>query len=228
MAKVKQIGYDAVQLSALGPIDPQQLKDILDQNELTVAATHVPFDRMRDEPDAVIAEHKLWGCHDIALGGMTQDYRNPAGYTRFAAEISAIAKPYVDAGLRFSYHNHSFEFEHIGGKTVLETIFDSTDPALVQSEMDLYWVHNAGADPAQWLRKLAGRVPIVHLKDMAVYDNVPTYAEIGEGNMNYAEILKACADAGVEWHIVEQDTCRRSPFDSFAISLANLHKLGMS
>lgn len=231
LPKVKALGYDAVQLSALGPIEPERLKELLDKSDLTVAATHQSYERIRDDADAVIAEHKLWGCEHVAIGGMPFEYRHAEGYLQFASELTSTVKPLVDAGLVFSYHNHSFELERLpsrGGRTILETIFSESDPAVVTAEIDTYWIQNGGGDPAAWIRKYAGRVPLLHLKDRAVYDNVPTFAEVGEGNLNWPEIIQAGLDAGTRWFIVEQDRCRRDPFESLKISLNNLHAFGLT
>jgi sugar phosphate isomerase/epimerase len=51
--------------------------------------------------------------------------------------------------------------------------------------------------------------------------------EVGEGNLNWPEIIEACRHAGVEYYAVEQDTCCRDPFESLAISLRNLKAMGL-
>src|SRR5437016_11486271 len=88
LPKVAALGYRAVQLSALGPIDPRELKKILDGAGLTVCATHVGFERLRDDLDAVAEEHRLLGCKYVAIGGLPQQYRTAEGYHRFAREAS--------------------------------------------------------------------------------------------------------------------------------------------
>lgn len=117
--KVKALGYDAVQLSALGPIEPQELKQILDDVGLTVCATHVSYERMRDDTAAVVEEHRLWNCPHTAIGGLPAAYRNQDGYHRFAREASEVARRLSEAGLTFGYHNHSFELEKFDGRTGL-------------------------------------------------------------------------------------------------------------
>lgn len=223
LRKVKAIGYDAVQLSALGPIDPAELRNLLDDAGLEVCATHVPFDRLRTDLGQVIEEHRVWGCEYIALGAAPTEYRNAAGYRRLARELTAIGRELADAGITFAYHNHSFELARFDGVTGLEIVLNETDPAAVAAEIDTYWIQHGGGDPADWISRLAGRVPLVHLKDMVVDDDGPTFAEVGRGNLNWPSILHACRTAGVRWHIVEQDRCAGDPFDSLRISLENLH-----
>jgi sugar phosphate isomerase/epimerase len=89
-------------------------------------------------------------------------------------------------------------------------------------------VQHGGGDPAAWIRKVANRMPVVHLKDMVIVDRQPTMAEVGEGNMNWAAILDACRESGVEWYAVEQDITPGDPFESLAISYRNLAEMGLS
>ena len=227
MKKVKQLGYDAVQCSALGTIDAHELKRIVDSEGLTICATHTDYERMRDEPQAVIDEHNLWGCKHAAIGGLPQAYRSAEGYARFAKEASEVAKRLAEGGLIFSYHNHSFELEKFNGRTGLEILYEDSDPKYFNSELDTYWIQHGGGDSAAWIRKLKGRAHIVHLKDMAMDGRTQLFAEVGEGNLNWHAILDACKEAGTEWYIVEQDTCQRDPFESLGISLRNLKAMGL-
>ena len=227
MKKVREMGYEAVQVSGMGPIDPKELKKIVDGEGLTIAATHIGFDRMRDQPETVIEEHQLWGCKHPAIGGLPQDYRNAEGFHRFAKEASAVAKKLAEGGLTFSYHNHSFELEKFGDKTGLEILRTESDPKYFNLEIDTYWVQHGGGDPAEWILKCKGRIPLLHLKDMANKGGQPLMAEIGEGNLNWPRILDAAKEAGVEWYLIEQDICQRDPFESLAISLRNLRNMGV-
>jgi sugar phosphate isomerase/epimerase len=254
LKKVRQIGYTAVQLSALGPIDPAELGKILRGEGLTCCATHVAFERMRDQTQQVIDEHQLWDCSYSAIGVIPREYRNHQGYIRFAAEASEVARKLAAAGLTFGYHNHSFELEKFNQKTGLELLIELSDPKAVTFEIDTYWIQHGGGEPADWIRKVSGRIPLVHLKDLTMgrdttaapprrfegesqtdYQKrldgqgpVQLMAEVGEGNLNWTSILSACRQAGVRWYIVEQDVCQRDPFESLAISLRNLRAMGLS
>lgn len=227
LPKVAALGYGAVQLSALGPIDPRALKQILDGAGLTVCATHVGYDRLRDDLDGVVEEHRILGCRYAAIGGLPQEYRSADGYHRFAREASEVARRMKERGLTFGYHNHSFELEKLDGKTGLEILYSESDPVAFTAEIDTYWIQHGGGDPAAWIRRVAGRSPLVHLKDMVMRGREQLMAEVGEGNLNWPAILQACREAGVEWYIVEQDTCQRDPFESLGISLRNLLAMGL-
>jgi len=233
LKKIKAIGYPAVQTSAHGKdITDAEVKAMVEDNGLVICNTHVSTDTLWNDIDAIIEQHKLWNCKHVAIGVMPKEFREEgeAGFRRFAQEASKIGERLHAAGLTFSYHNHSFELVRFGKRTGLDIIYDESDPRYLQAEIDTYWIQHGGADPAAWVRKMNNRMPAVHLKDMAVLANETSrgdqmMAEIGEGNLNWPAILQACKDIGVEWYIVEQDTCQRDPFESLKISYNNLQTL---
>lgn len=235
MAKIREIGYRAVQVSTIGDIADADVKRICDDMGLTICNTHASVDLLQSDPDAVIAQHKLWGARHVAIGGMPLAYReSEAGFRRFAEIANGIGERLYGAGLTFSYHNHSFEFLRFGARSGLELLFDETDPRFVQAELDTYWLQHGGADPVAWIEKMQDRMPVIHLKDMVMLRSndgarpQQAMAEVGEGNMNFAGILAACQRIGVEWYAVEQDICQRDPFESLAISYRNLRALGLT
>ncbi len=235
MAKIREIGYRAVQVSQIGEISDAEVKRICDDNGLIICNTHVSVDDLLNKPDAVIEQHRLWGARHVAIGGMPLEYRDSeAGFRRFAEIANGIGERLYGAGLTFSYHNHSFEFLRFGARSGLELIFDETEPRYVQAELDTYWIQHGGADPVAWIERMDDRMPVVHLKDMVMLPAddggrpQQAMAEVGEGNINFAGILDACKRIGVEWYAVEQDICQRDPFESLAISYRNLRAMGLS
>ena len=235
MAKIRDIGYRAVQVSQIGDIPDADVKRICDDNGLTICNTHVSVDLLQNDLAAVISQHRLWGARHVAIGGMPLEYRESEdGFKRFAQIANGIGERLYQAGLTFSYHNHSFEFLRFGARSGLELLFDETDPRYVQAELDTYWIQHGGADPVQWIERMQDRMPVIHLKDMVMLpaDDAgrpqQAMAEVGEGNMNFAGILEACKRIGVEWYAVEQDICQRDPFESLAISHRNLRAMGLS
>jgi len=230
MRRIRDIGYTAVQVSGIGPIPDAEVKSIVDDVGLVICNTHVrPSSALWDDLDAVIAQHRLWDCKHVAIGSMPTPFReeDEDGFRRFAEEATRVGERLHDAGLTFSYHNHSFEFVRFGERTGLDIIYEESDPRYLQAEIDTYWVQHGGGDPAAWIRRMKDRMPVVHLKDMVIVDGEQAMAEIGEGNLNWPAVLQACQEAGVEWYAVEQDICRRDPFESLRISYRNLRAMGL-
>lgn len=227
LKKVRELGYEAVQVSGLGPIDPKELKRICDGEGLAVCATHESPKALTENTAAVAEKLALWNCRQTAYPYLAEAARSEEGYKQLAKDLTAAGKKLAAAGITLSYHNHGFEFERYGERIGLEILYEESDPKFLKAEIDTYWVQYGGGDPAAWCRRMKGRMPLVHLKDMTVVENKPTFAEVGAGNLNWPAILDACREAGTRWYIVEQDLCRGDPLDSLRLSLENLKKMGL-
>ena len=230
--KLRKIGFQAVQVSAWAALEPTEMAKILRGEGLVCCATHGSFDRMQAEPEKVAADHHTLGCKHTAPGAMPNAYREGDGYARFARDASEVGKKLSRLGLTLSYHNHAFEFERQPSdakqRPGLAILIEDSEAGALNFEIDTYWVQAGGGDPAAWIRKVKGRIPLVHVKDMTIRANKPIFAEVGEGNLNWPAILAACKEAGTQWYIIEQDTCERDPFESLAISLRNLKAMGLA
>jgi sugar phosphate isomerase/epimerase len=236
LARVKTMGYDYVQLSGhSADIEPQIIRDALEQYGLEAPTTHISFDQMQEDFANVVATHKLWGATYPGVGGMPAKFREAGlgGFKQFAKEASEVAKRFKDEGMTFIYHNHNFEFVRFGGTLGYEVLIgESSDD--VQFELDTHWVQAGGGDPAYWIRQLRGRMDVIHFKDMQIlpadaeHPSVrQTYAEIGHGNLNWDTIFDACRDIGVRYAFVEQDeTLMSTPFISLEMSRRFLSSRG--
>jgi sugar phosphate isomerase/epimerase len=230
--KVAKIGYKGIQISGGGPMDPKEVAQAVQEAGLIVGATHVDWGRCLKAIDGVIEEHKLYPCEHTALGGLPREYYSADGLKKFLDELPPVAEKLAAAGIDLSYHNHAHEFARVKGtrKPWLAMLYEQADPKQLKAELDTHWIQRGGGDSAAWIRKCAGREPLLHLKDMAVTpDGQPRFAEVGEGNMNWPAIIEAAKAGGVRWYLVEQDDCYgRDPFESLAISFRNLQAMGLS
>lgn len=233
LRKCSEMGYRSVQLSGICDYDAAWMRDKLAQYNLSAPITHTKLERIIDDTDKVIEEHKTFGAKYVGLGSVP-NFKDSGCDIAVLDDCFAKLGPAIDkiaaAGLKFSYHNHNMEFAKTpDGRTVLDYICDKYPAEVMGITLDCYWVLAGGGDPAFWLRKLAGRVDCIHFKDM-VYsgiDKATRMAPIGLGNLNYPEILRACADAKVKYAFVEQDHCYEADsFDCLKISLDNLRALG--
>ncbi len=230
LRKVADIGYTAIQISGFGPMDTREVAQAVEEANLTVTATHTPWNRFLEELDVVIEEHKILNCTHTAIGGLPPEYFSLDGLQQFLDELPPVAEKLAAEGMDFSYHNHHHELARFGeGKTWLDMLYERADPRYLKAEIDTHWIVRGGGDPAQWIRKLGDRQPLLHLKDMAITpEREPIYAEVGEGNLNWPAILDAAKEVGVRWYLVEQDDCYgRDPFESLRISYENLKGMGL-
>ena len=226
LKKVRAIGYLAVQVSGMGPIDEAELVRILDSEGLTCCATHEPSQVILDETAKVIERLQKLSCRYTAYpypAGV--DFQKPDHIATLAKKLDAAGAAMAKAGQVLAYHNHSGEFVRYKGRTALDAIYAKTDPRHLQGEIDTYWVQAGGGDPVAWCRKLMGRLPLLHLKDYGCgADGKPFFAEIGRGNLNWRKIISAAKASGCQWFIVEQDVCPGDPFESLAISFRYLQE----
>jgi sugar phosphate isomerase/epimerase len=235
LQKLREIGFHALQVSAFGEIDRARLRELADENGLSIIITHTPPDRILADAEAVIREHQILGCQHVGIGMMPARYRGSgiAGVRAFLADFDPAAKKLAAQGLKLHYHNHGFEFERHAGRTWLEIMAEETDPVRWGFIVDVYWVQYAGFSPARALEMLRGRIDVCHLKDMEIV-NVGEKAEqrmapVMAGNLDWPSILKACADTGIPYAMIEQDDAYgRDPFGELQISYQNLKKAGMA
>ncbi|NSW50966.1 MAG: sugar phosphate isomerase/epimerase [Anaerolineae bacterium] len=234
MRKLAQIGYRSVQISGVSAsIAPLEIKSICDANHLSICAAHIGMSNFQADYQAEVAKLHLWQCPVNALPVAPEGCRvNESTWIQFAKDASALGERLAADGITLCYHNHSFEFVRFGSgaasRSALDIIYDESDPRYLQGEIDTYWIQHGGASPTAWVKKLAGRQPVIHLKDMVIRNGQQTMAEVGEGNLDWASIIPAAMDGGVKGLIVEQDVCPGDPFESARISYNNIASWGFA
>ena len=222
--RVAEIGYKTVQLSGIGDFEPEFIKEVLDTYGLEAVCTHRPFADFEENFDELVKYHNVTGCRYAGLGCMPGFSSEPEVIDAFVKKYRPIAKRLADSGLTLTYHNHAFEFEKINGRYVFDIIAESVDN--MEFILDVYWLSYAGINPVKFIEKYKGKIACVHFKDIAVYKNQIEMAEVMEGNIDWDDVIRACINADVKYAFVEQDVCRRDPFESLKISYDNLHTKG--
>ena len=238
LEKIRAIGYQAVQISAVGAmagdkpaVSAADARQMLDDLGLACIATHRSWDRLRDHTAQEIAFHQTLGCSFAAIGGLPASYgaQGAAGYAQFVRDAAPVIAALKAAGIRFGYHNHAFEFARAGdGPASLYDIFIAQGGPDFCLEIDVYWAAHAGLNPERLIERCLGRVPVIHVKDKEMIGPEAVMAPVGEGNLDWPHLIPACAAAGVEWYAVEQDECRRDPFDCLRSSFEFLSRYTLS
>lgn len=222
-AKLREIGFEAVQISGTA-LDPKEIKKYADKNGLTICATHDSGDMIFGNTAALIEKLDLYNCKHTAFP-CPQDWQviDYESVLDLAEQLEAAAVKMAEAGKTLSYHNHNIEFRKYNGEYMLDILYANAPHML--AEIDTYWVQMGGCDPVEYVKKYAGRQEIFHLKDFGViYPTKSIMVPVGSGNLNWNAILPAAEAAGVEWFIIEQDTCHKDPFESMKDSFDYLMK----
>jgi sugar phosphate isomerase/epimerase len=224
LRRIAEIGYKCVQLSGGGDFPAPFVRETADRHGLAVVSTHTACELILNQTEKVASDHKLLGAPYVGIGMMPEAYRHSReGALRFIAAFTPAAEYFAREGLKLMYHNHALEFERFGGELCVDILADGFPPELMGFTLDVYWAAYAGADPAYWLERLAGRVDTIHFKDMKIARGKQLMAEVMEGNLNWPAIFRACETAGVKWAFVEQDDCGEAdPFDCLRTSFENI------
>ncbi|MBX3111578.1 MAG: sugar phosphate isomerase/epimerase, partial [Fimbriimonadaceae bacterium] len=186
--RVAAMGFDGVQCSAVGAFDvdlsPVEAGRAMAERGLACAATHRPWDRLRDDTEAEVSFHQALGCNYTATGAPPDEVRTagPAGYREFLKEFRTVHDRLAQSGTTLGYHNHALEFERFADGRPWDTLVQAD---WLPIELDTYWVHAAGASVVPETERLRGRLPVVHVKDMAPFGWKVTYAPVGEGNLDW-------------------------------------------
>lgn len=230
--RVADIGYTTVQVSGTCAYEADWLAEQLKRTGLTCNLTHYNLDRIRNETDLVVKEHNTFGCKYIGVGSMPNDYRgSAAGVERFVADTAAAAKRIKELGSTFMYHNHSFEYEKAeDGRTYMEMLSDLFAPGEMGFTLDTYWVKHGGYDPVEEIKRLSGRIPCVHFKDMEILtDGTKRFTWVGGGILDFEAIIAALENTGTDYAFIEQDNCwGEDPFVCLKKSYDYLKSLGLN
>ena len=225
--KVKEIGYKLVQISGT-PLGAAEMKEVLDKYGLKVVTTHRNFDDFLNNLEEVMEYNRTLGCELCGVGSMPVKYRgSDEGVSQFIKEMNEVAAKLRKEGLYFGYHNHAFEFVKFDGKFIMDRLIEESDPDAVKFIVDTYWLQFGGMNPVKYIKKLGERAMAIHFKDLKInLESKPEIAEVGEGNLDWDEIIAACDEAGAKWALVEQDICQRDPFESIKMSYDYLKTKG--
>ena len=246
LERVKSRGYDGVEFAGLFDKNPEEIKKMCDEIGLVPISAHVPYVDMVKDIN-ILKAYKTIGCKFVVVPYLIPEHR--PGTEMFAEVIENIKKIGAAAkelGMTLLYHNHDFEFMKLDGKYALDVLYDEVSADLLQTELDCCWVNVGGENPAGYIRKYAGRCPVVHLKEFYgeksddMYELIgidkvapkrPSNFEfrpVGSGVQNFPEILKAAEESGATWVVVEQDnpSMGLTPMECIAKSREYLKTLG--
>lgn len=231
LEKIAAIGYKTVQVSGTCAYEPAWLREQLDRTGLSCVITHTDPARIARETDQVAADHKAFGCTHVGIGCMPGGFdKGYPHYQEFVRTYKPAGRRLHELGCQLMYHNHNMEFARTGeGRAIyFDAFIRDFSPEELGFTLDTYWVQAGGGNPSRWIKRLAGRVPCVHLKDMAISGTQARMAPVGEGNLDFDDILDACEQAGAKYLLVEQDDCYgEDPFECLAVSYRNLAARGL-
>lgn len=209
LSRLQAAGYTQVEgISALYE-DADETAALLTQYNLTMPSGHFSLDSLEQQPDAMLTIAKTLGMKAVYCPHLPPEQRplDAAGYHALGQRLENAGKPFVDAGLRFGWHNHDFEFLALeDGSIPMVSLFDG-GPAL-EWEADLAWVARAGADPIEWIDRYADRISAVHVKDIAATGECldeDGWADVGHGSLDWAAYMALTKKTPASLFVMEHD-----------------------
>lgn len=200
--QVAAVGYNEVEFAGYFDHSPAEVKALLDRVGLTAPSVHVGIDMLRDDLDTVLDAAQTIGHQYVVCPWVAEDQRTLDHYKQHAALFNEVGEQCKTAGIQFAYHNHDFEFFVTDGQVPYDLLLAETDAALVQMELDLYWIKKGGYDALAYFEKHPGRFPLCHVKDMG---NDEAITPVGKGTIDFGSIFAQSEQAGLTHYFVEHD-----------------------
>ena len=246
MKKVKDMGYDGVELAGLYGNTAEFIRETLKEVGLVPISAHVPYEQLVGDLENTVATYVTIGCQYIAVPYLVEENRPEAGnFDTVVENIKKIGECCKKNGITLLYHNHDFEFNRMDdGRYALDYLYDTVSKDLLQTELDVCWVNVSGEAPEEYIKKYANRCPVVHLKDFVgkktdnMYQLIGIDSEeksdeegfafraLGLGVQDFPTIIKAAVESGANWLVAEQDMhYDNTPLEDAKISMDYIKKI---
>ena len=210
LSRLAAMGVKDVQISGIGDIPAEQQKEILDKHGISCCVTHKPWERMQNDYEKLIAEHKTINCDALGLGSCPGESRgNSVRVREFISAATAIGEKLKNDGMTFNYHNHSFEFVKLDDMncSIMDLLISETNPETFRFIPDVAWIHYADRDPVEVLKKMEGRIKVIHFKDYIIDENnYRHFVSLGKGRVDLKDCYDYACEAGIPYIMYEQDT----------------------
>ena len=239
---VAKIGYQFVEGYGYDPKknkifdkSPSEFKKMLKEYELKLTSSHfvvttAHYDATKkdltDEFKKVVEASMSMSQRFLISPFTVETDRKDADGVKKLCETLNKAGEYCKAqNLQFGYHNHEFEFKtQFGGVPMYDMMMEQLSPENVTMELDLCWVVFGGRSAIDLFQKYPGRFSLAHFKDLTEEGKRET-AIVGEGVVDFEEILKNMRKGGIRQIIVELEDYKKAPMDDIKVSYKNLRKM---
>lgn len=230
LGKVAEMGYQVVEFAGYFGVSAAVLRRRLDELELAAPSAHVGLDfSSLNQMERALAREIEYAAE---LG--IQYIITPSAPLPPSPSIDDVTRiiPYLEkasamvraAGMQYGYHNHDYEFAEVDGKAVIDIWLERIPAEHMLAEFDLGWVHRGGANPAHYVSRYAGRVPLVHIKDFGANQEE---TDLGKGEVDFQSVFEIAEQSGILYYIVEQEAYEVSSLASAKLALDYFRRLGL-
>jgi len=218
LARVATIGYDVVEFAGYFGNSPAAIRSALGAAGLSAPSAHIGMPELEGDWKRTIENAAAIGHGYLIFAWVPDEHRTVDGYKRLAERFNRAGEVALASGIRFGYHNYTYDFTKAGDGFLYDVILAETDPRYVTMQMDVYWLVDAGQDPLTYFTRHPQRYASLHLKDLTADKRM---ADVGSGTIDWRRVLAAARDAGARHFFVEHD----EPSDALASARTSYHYL---
>lgn len=208
LKKIKDMGYDGVELAGLYAHSVNELKDFLFSINLKAISAHIDISTLEDNViDDTINMYNQLGCKYIVVPYLSKDYC--LGNNKYSYTVERLIKA-CDIAQKYNmivmYHNHEFEFNYMNEKgNMLENLYININRDNFKLQPDLAWVKVANNDPIEFIKTNLNKIGTIHLHDYLKVEDKIEFRPTGYGCQDINKILDVCEELNTDWIIIEQD-----------------------
>lgn len=223
--QVAAMGYRGVETAGNYGESPAYAARLFRELDLQVPSMHAPMPMLDHLPQIIDAAQTLGVKRVVCPWYPPERFTTMDDVRAICDELNQVNDALRAQNLELHYHNHWQECAMLDGKRVYQYMLDLLAPD-IGFELDVYWAQTAGLDPAQVVRELGKRAPLLHIKDgPATMDGDMTAS--GEGVVNMHALADASRDTA-EWWIVELDRCATDMLEAIQKSYTYLTQNGLA
>lgn len=220
--KIRQIGYSGVEFAGYGDLPAEEMKALLDKNNLTSVGSHISIERLTQHLQQELEYNKILGTEYLVIP--YYDFKTQQDVDKFVAVVKEIGPAIREAGFGFAYHNHAHEFEKIDGIYILDHLMNEIPSDLMSLELDVYWAMYAGLDPLEYLQKHNDRITLVHIKQIKDMDTKEC-CDLDEGIIDFKPLIEAAKNGACRHFILEQESFKTDAYTSISVGYNHIMSL---
>lgn len=215
---IRDMGITEIEGGVPGGLTAEEFRNMCEERGISIPSTGAGYEQLVNNPEAIVERALALGSSYVMVAWIPHDVGNfNYNHARQAVDdFNTAGKILSEHGLTFKYHFHGYEMREHGESTLLEYMIENTNPEYVSFQLDIFWAHFGGADPAELLWRYPDRFVSLHLKDMqhGIEKNLtgltdPEYnVVIGTGELDMPAIMRAAKDAGIKHYFIEDESSR--------------------